>query len=57
LENETITFSKHWKISRKYFQALEKSRPFFPSLGKRGAYALPGYNQSRREHALCGPGE
>jgi hypothetical protein len=34
LENETIDVSKHWKSSGDFFQALEKFRWFFPSLGK-----------------------
>jgi hypothetical protein len=31
------TFSKAWKIFPRFFQALENSRPGFPSLGKAGA--------------------
>jgi hypothetical protein len=34
LENQTIGFSKGWKISRKFFQGLEKVGWNFPRLGK-----------------------
>ncbi|MCX7009218.1 MAG: hypothetical protein NTY53_18565 [Kiritimatiellaeota bacterium] len=33
LENEMGGFSKPWKISRDFFQGLEKSGCFFPRLG------------------------
>jgi hypothetical protein len=34
LENSTGSFSRHWTISRKIFQGLEKNVRNFPSLGK-----------------------
>jgi hypothetical protein len=39
LETNATGFSKPWKLSPKFFRALEKSARNFPRLGKHRAYA------------------